>query len=158
VLLSAKNLLRGTFGRALTAIRDSETAAETMGVNLGWYKALAFTLSAVYTGLAGSLYAHLILFISVDNFTLLHSISFIVMIVVGGLGSITGAVMGAVFITILPEIIAFSKDWLPAAIRNAAGLQAAVYGITLMLFVILQPKVFTAFGLGVKIWWRTFPL
>ena len=158
VLLSAKNLLRGTFGRALTAIRDSETAAETMGVNLGWYKALAFTLSAVYTGLAGSLYAHLILFISVDNFTLLHSISFIVMIVVGGLGSITGAVMGAVFITILPEIIAFSKDWLPAAIRNAAGLQAAVYGITLMLFVILQPKGFYGLWIRVKTWWRTFPL
>ena len=112
----------------------------------------------MYTGLAGSLYAHLILFISVDNFTLLHSISFIVMIVVGGLGSITGAVMGAVFITILPEIIAFSKDWLPAAIRNAAGLQAAVYGITLMLFVILQPKGFYGLWIRVKIWWRTFPL
>jgi branched-chain amino acid transport system permease protein len=158
VLFSAKNLLRGPFGRALSAIRDSETAAETMGVNLGWYKALAFSLSATYTGLAGSLYAHLVLFISTDNFTLLHSISFIVMIVVGGLGSIAGAVMGASFITILPEIIAFSKDWLPAAVRNAAGLQAAVYGIILMLFVILQPSGFFGFWLRVKIWLKTFPL
>jgi len=158
VIFSAKNLLRGPFGRALAAIRDSETAAETMGVNLGWYKTLAFTLSAFYTGLAGSLYAHLILFISTDNFTLLHSISYIVMIVVGGLGSLSGAVMGASFITLLPEMIAFSKDWLPAAIGNAAGLQAAVYGIVLMVFVILQPTGFYGLWIRAKIWWKTFPL
>ncbi len=158
LLFGAKNMLRGSFGRTLTAIRDSETAAETMGINLGWYKALAFTLSALYTGLAGSLYAHFILFISIDNFTLLNSISYIVMIVVGGLGSLTGSVMGAVFITILPEIITFTKDYLPAAVKTASSLQAAAYGITLMLFIILQPTGF--FGLWVKIrnWWRVFPL
>jgi branched-chain amino acid transport system permease protein len=158
LLFVAKNMLRGSFGRTLTAIRDSETAAETMGINLGWYKALAFTLSALYAGLAGSLYAHFILFISIDNFTLLNSISYIVMIVVGGLGSLTGSVMGAVFITILPEIITFTKDYLPAAVKTVSSLQAAAYGITLMLFIILQPTGF--YGLWVKIrnWWRMFPL
>ena len=158
LLFLAKNLARGAFGRTLTAIRDSETAAETMGVNLGWYKTLAFSLSAVYAGLAGSLYAHLILFISVDNFTLLHSISFIVMIVVGGLGSIMGSIMGAAFITLLPEIITFAKDYLPEAIRNAPGLQAAVYGIILMVFVIFRPTGFFGMWIKIKVWWRTFPL
>jgi branched-chain amino acid transport system permease protein len=158
LLFAAKNMLRGSFGRTLMAIRDSETAAETMGINLGWYKALAFTLSALYTGLAGSLYAHFILFISIDNFTLLNSISYIVMIVVGGLGSITGSVIGAIFITVLPEIISLTKDYLPAAVKTASSLQAAVYGIILMLFIIYQPTGF--YGLWVKIrnWWRMFPL
>lgn len=158
LIFVAKNMLRGSFGRTLMAIRDSETAAETMGIKLGWYKTLAFTLSALYTGLAGSLYAHFILFISIDNFTLLNSISYIVMIVVGGLGSLTGSIMGAVFITILPEIITFTKDYLPAAVKTASSLQAAVYGITLMLFIIFQPTGF--YGLWVKLrnWWRIFPL
>lgn len=158
LLFAAKNMLRSNFGRTLMAIRDSETAAETMGINLGWYKAISFTLSAVYAGLAGSLYAHFILFISVDNFTLLHSISYIVMIVVGGIGSITGSVIGAVFITILPEIITFMKDYLPAAKKIASSLQAAVYGIVLMLFVIYRPTGFYGLWIKIKIWWRTFPL
>lgn len=158
LLFVAKNIVRGSFGRTLMAIRDSETAAETMGINLGWYKAMAFTLSAIYAGLAGSLYAHFILFVSVDNFTLLHSIGFIVMVVVGGLGSISGSVMGAIFITILPEIISFTKDYLPAAVKTASSLQAAVYGIILMLFVIYQPAGFYGFWVKIRNWWRTFPL
>ncbi len=158
LLFVAKNMVRGSFGRTLMAIRDSETAAETMGINLGWYKAMAFTVSAIYAGLAGSLYAHFILFVSVDNFTLLHSIGFIVMVVVGGLGSITGSVMGAIFITVLPEIISFTKDYLPAAVKTTSSLQAAVYGIILMLFVIYQPTGFYGFWVKIRNWWRTFPL
>ncbi|MDI6761830.1 MAG: branched-chain amino acid ABC transporter permease [Thermodesulfobacteriota bacterium] len=158
LLFMAKNMVRSSFGRTLMAIRDSETAAETMGINLGWYKAMAFTVSAIYAGLAGSLYAHFILFISVDNFTLFHSIGFIVMVVVGGLGSITGSVMGAIFITVLPEIISFTKDYLPAAVKTGYSLQAAVYGITLMLFVIYRPIGFYGFWVKIRNWWRTFPL
>ena len=158
LLFAAKNLLRGGFGRTLMAIRDSETAAETMGINLGRSKTLAFTLSALYAGLAGSLYAHFILFISIDNFTLLDSIRYIVMIAVGGLGSLTGSVMGAVFITILPEIITFAKDYLPAAVRTASSLQAAVYGIILMLFIIYQPTGFYGLWIKIRNWWRLFPL
>ena len=158
LLFGAKNMLRGGFGRTLMAIRDSETAAETMGINLGWYKAMSFTISSIYAGLAGSLYAHFILFISVDNFTLLHSISYIVMIVVGGIGSLTGSVFGAVFITVLPEIITFMKDYLPAAVRTAASLQAAVYGIILMLFIVYQSSGFYGLWIRLKVWWKTFPL
>lgn len=158
LLFIAKNMLRGGFGRTLTAIRDSETAAEAMGVNLGWNKTLAFTLSALYAGIAGSLYAHFILFISIDNFTLLDSIRYVVMIVVGGLGSLTGSIMGAVFITLLPEIITFAKDYMPEAVKTAASLQAAVYGIILMLFIIYQPTGFYGLWMRIRNWWRTFPL
>ncbi len=158
VLYSTKNLLRGNFGRALMAVRDSETAAEVIGIHPAKYKTISFSLSALYTGMAGALYAHFILFISPDNFTLFHSIAFIVMVVVGGMGSISGSVMGAVFMTILPEAITFGKDYLPFALRNAAGLQAAVYGIILILFVIFEPRGFYGRWVKIRTWWRSFPL
>lgn len=158
VLFSTKNLLRASFGRALMAIRDSETAAEVIGIHPARCKTISFSLSALYTGMGGALYAHFILFISPDNFTLFHSIAFIVMIVVGGMGSVLGSVMGAVFMTILPEAITFGKDYLPLALRNAAGLQAAVYGIILILFVVFEPRGFYGRWVKMKMWWRTFPL
>ncbi|MBT4268566.1 MAG: branched-chain amino acid ABC transporter permease [Deltaproteobacteria bacterium] len=157
-MLCAKNILRGGFGRTLMAIRDSETAAESMGINLGWYKALSFTISSAYAGLAGVLYAHFLLFISVDNFTLLHSISYIVMIVVGGIGTLIGSVMGATFITVLPEIITFAKDYLPEMLKDASSLQAAIYGIILMVFVIYQPTGLFGLWMRIKVWWAKFPL
>lgn len=158
VTFVTKNLLRSDIGRALAAIRDSETAAETIGIHLAWYKTLAFAISAAYAGLAGSLFAHFIMYISPDNFTLFHSIAFIVMIVVGGLGSVSGSIMGAAFITLLPEAITLAKDYLPSAIGHAPGLQAAVYGIILILFVILEPRGFYGRWMRIKLWWRTFPL
>jgi branched-chain amino acid transport system permease protein len=156
-ILVLKNLLRTSSGRAFLAIRDSETAAESMGINLAVYKTAAFCISAFYTGVAGALFAHFMRFIGPDNFTILESISFLVMILVGGLGSVHGSVFGALFITFLPEGISLSKDYLPPFIGQQAGLQAAVYGLVLLLFIRFEPLGLYGRWLKIKFYFENFP-
>jgi branched-chain amino acid transport system permease protein len=156
-ILVLKNLLRTGSGRAFLAIRDSETAAESVGINLAVYKTAAFCISAFYTGIAGALFAHFMRFIGPENFTIMDSISFLVMILVGGLGSVHGSVFGAVFITFLPEGISLSKDYLPAFIGQQAGLQAAVYGLILLLFIRFEPLGLYGRWLKIKFYFENFP-
>ncbi len=101
-VLAAVNILRSPTGRAMIAIRDSETAAQTMGVNLAKYKTTAFAISALFTGLAGSLFAHKLTFISPEIYSIMFSIELLVMIIIGGLGSLHGAIFGAVFVVFAP--------------------------------------------------------
>ncbi len=156
-ILVLKNLLRTGSGRAFLAIRDSETAAESMGINLAVYKTAAFCISAFYTGIAGALFAHFMRFIGPENFTIMDSISFLVIILVGGLGSVHGSVFGAVFITFLPEGISLSKDYLPTFIGQQAGLQAAVYGLILLLFIRFEPLGLYGRWLKIKFYFENFP-
>ena len=93
------------------AIRDSELAAQSMGVNLTFYKTLAFGYSAAIMGIAGALFAHKIGFLAPDIFTALLSIQFLLMVVVGGLGSLHGAIFGAMFIALLPVLISSVRDF-----------------------------------------------
>ena len=158
MIVLLKNILRSPTGRAFVAIRSSEVAAESMGVNLAVYKTAAFCISAFYTGLAGSLFAHHMLFIGPENFDFMVSISFLVMIVVGGLGSVHGAVFGAAFITVLPELISLSKAYLPAVIAEQAGLRAAVYGLVLVLFIRFEPLGIYGRWLKVKFYFEHFPI
>jgi len=125
----AANLFRTGAGRALVALRDSEVAAQSVGISLRRYKLLAFTLSAFYTGLAGGLYTLAVGFVSPDSFTLLTSIQFLAMIVVGGLGSVFGSILGAVVITLLPNYA--------SEISKAAPW--AIYGAVLIVFMIFLP-------------------
>src|SRR5262247_1417208 len=115
------NLLRSPTGRAWVAIRDSEIAAQSMGVNLGAYKTLAFAYSAGLMGVAGALFAHKIGFLAPDIFSVLFSIQFLLMVVVGGLGSLHGAVFGAIFVALLPPIIAILRDSIPAMLADVAS-------------------------------------
>ena len=158
MILLLKNILRSPTGRAFVAIRSSEVAAESMGVNLAIYKTAAFCISAFYTGAAGSLFGHHMLFIGPENFDFLISISFLVMIVVGGLGSVHGAVFGAIFITTLPELIALSKGYLPPFIGEQAGLRAAVYGLILLLFIRFEPLGIYGRWLKIKFYFEHFPI
>lgn len=157
MLLLMKNILRTPTGRALCAVRDSEIAAESMGVNLAVYKTAAFAISAFYAGIAGSLFAHHMLFIGPENFDVTVSISFLIMIIIGGMGSVHGSIFGAIFVTLLPELIAIGKDWLPPAIGQQAGLQGTVYGILLVLFVLFEPLGLYGRWLKVKFFLETFP-
>jgi len=157
LLWGAKNITRSSLGRAFIAIRDSEIAAETMGVNLALYKTIAFIISAFYTGIAGSLFAHFIKYISPSNFTLLDSIGFIVMILVGGAGTLLGSVYGAIFITFLPEGIRILKDLFPFFVVET-GLQGLVYGLILLLFILFEPTGIYGRWLKIKRYWKTFPL
>src|SRR5512139_3734046 len=137
--LAVLNLLRSPTGRAFVAIRDSEVSAQSMGIHLARYKSLSFAISAALAGIGGALYAHNLSFISPDQFNILQSIDLLLMVVIGGLGSVHGAFLGAIFLITMPQLIAGVKDFLPAAIGQAPGLQGLVYGLVLIAFVLFEP-------------------
>ena len=146
-LLAALNLLRGPAGRAMIGVRDSEVSAQSMGISLARTKTLAFSLSAGFTGLAGGLFAHKLGYLAPDAFTLLLSIQLLLMVVVGGLGSMHGVVYGALFLGLLPQGIALLRDHLPPAIAEVPGLEPGIFGLILVLFLIYEP-------LGIHGRWR----
>jgi branched-chain amino acid transport system permease protein len=131
--LFAARIVDSHTGRAFVAIRDSELAAQAMGVNLTRYKTTAFALSAFYAGIAGSLYAHLIRFLAPESFTLFLSIEFLTMIVVGGLGSIRGALFGTLIVIGLQELL----NRLPMVREN--NLFIVVFGALLILTIMFLP-------------------
>jgi len=158
ITLGVINLLRAATGRAFIAIRDSEISAQSMGIHLARYKTLSFALSAAIVGVAGALYAHQLSFISPEQFGILQSIDLLLLVVVGGLGSIHGAWFGAVFLITVPQLIALVKDYLPAAIGQATGLQALVFGLVLMGFVLFEPTGLYGRWLKMRTWLELFPL
>jgi branched-chain amino acid transport system permease protein len=125
---AAYQLARGRTGRALTMLRQSETAAACTGIQVARYKIVAFAVSAFYTAVAGGLYANLVRYINPESFNVNMSIMFLAMIVIGGMGSVGGALLGAAFYVIVPEALRGFKD--------APGL---IFGLSLMLVVILLP-------------------
>jgi len=151
------NLLRSSTGRAFVAIRDSEISAQSMGIHLARYKTLSFAISAALAGVGGALYAHKIMFLSPEQFNLLQSIDLLLMIVIGGLGSIHGAFLGAIFIIVMPQLISISKDFLPAVIGEATGLKAVVYGLVLITIVLFEPMGLYGRWLKVRTWFQLFP-
>ena len=145
--LAARNLLRGRPGRALGALRDSETAASVMGVHPARYRAAAFTVSSMYAGAAGALLALAFQRIVPDYFDLALSMSFLAMVVIGGLGSVTGAAAGAVFVTVLPQLLDHYADTVPLVVApgsTASGLASSdaasfLYGAALVLTLLFSP-------------------
>jgi branched-chain amino acid transport system permease protein len=148
MLVLARNLVRGRTGRAFLAIRENERAAEAMGVNLARYKTIAFAISALYPGLAGALGAFLVGFLDPQEFSFFLSIQFITIIILGGLASLLGSVLGAGFLIILPELLAGLDVW-----------QALVYGVIMVLTILFMPfglsgtirrYAYRWFGIGVE--------
>ena len=158
VILAAINILRSPTGRAMIAVRDSEIAAQSMGVHLTKYKTVAFGISAAFTGIAGALYAHKLMFINPESFTILLSIEFLLLVVVGGLGSIHGAVFGAIFIIVLPQAIVLLKDVLPSAVAEQTGLQAGIFGLVIILFMLFEPLGLYGRWVKIKLYFSMFPL
>lgn len=174
------NLLRSPTGRAWVAIRDSEIAAQSMGVNLAVYKTIAFAYSAGLMGLAGALFAHKVGFLAPDIFTVLLSIQFLLMVVVGGIGSLHGAFFGAVFVAMLPVLISEARDAVPAAASRIAGvlgrgaeetvylaldrfvkqpgLEPGIFGLILVLFILFEPLGIYGRWRKVQLFFSTFPL
>lgn len=141
----AKNLARSNIGRAFVAIRDNDLAAEAMGISLARYKLLAFFIGCFYAGIAGSLWAHYTRVISPDDFTLLKSIWFVGMLIVGGLGSTTGAILGVIFIQVLDELVVIFGPTLASLFPAiGAGISAAlalmVFALVVILFLVFEPR------------------
>ncbi|VTU24877.1 leucine/isoleucine/valine transporter permease subunit [Variovorax sp. PBL-H6] len=157
VTLCVLNLLRGSTGRAFIAMRDSEVSAQSMGIHLARYKTLAFSLSAGIVGLAGALYAHKLRFVSPEQFGISQSIDLLLLVVVGGLGSVHGAFLGAIFLITMPQLISIAKDFLPSAIAQATGLQALVFGAVLMGFVMFEPQGLYGRWVKVRTYFEMFP-
>ena len=158
VFLAVINLLRSPTGRSFIAVRDSEISAQALGVSLLRTKTLAFALSAGLTGLAGALYAHRIGFLFPDAFTIMTSIMLLMLVVVGGLGSLHGVVFGAFFITIVPQIIAIVRDWLPAELAQRGGLEPLIFGGVLILFLMFEPLGFYGRWVKIRLFFSQFPL
>ena len=182
VIIAALNLLRSPTGRAFVAIRDSETAAKSMGIDIAAYKVRLFGISAAITGLAGCLYAHKLSFISPEMFTLLLSIEFIIVIIIGGVFSLHGAILGAIFIVMIDPFLTLLKDDLPgyigglvqlfgadvpsvtriqdkaASIASAPGLKGAIYGLIILGFILFEPTGLYGRWLKVKLYFQTFPM
>lgn len=157
-LVAALNWLRSPTGRAMVAVRDSETSAESMGIHLAFTKSLAFAISAGFTGLAGGLFAHKIGYLAPDAFTLLMSIQLLLMVVVGGLGSMHGVIFGAMFIGLLPQGIAIFRDAVPPAVGQIPGLEPGIFGLILILFLIYEPLGLYGRWRKIRLYFEQFPL
>ncbi len=141
-LLLCLNLLRARTGRAWRAIRTHETVAEALGIGIAGYKLLAFVLSSAITAVAGALFAYYRGFVSVEAFSLFLTIQYVAMVIIGGMGSLLGALLGAAFVTVFPYIIEAGLLALPGAQRYAGVLFAvnyAAFGLVMILFLMLEP-------------------
>lgn len=158
VLWVSFNILRSPLGRAMVAIRDSEVSAQSMGINLALYKTVSFAISAGMTGLAGALFAHYVRFLAPDAFDILLSIQFLTIVFVGGLGSIRGAILGALFVRLLPQAIAIVRDDLPFGIGRMPGLEPSLFGLILVLVILFEPGGMNGRWIKLKQWFQEFPL
>ena len=140
-LLLSLNIVHSRVGRALRSIHGSEVAASAMGVNTARYKVQVFVLSAVYASVAGSLYAHFITFISPGSFDLTFSVLLVTMVVIGGMSSVWGALMGTVLLGLLPEVLRGFKDY-----------DILIYGAILLLMMMFMPE--GLFGLTQRVFLR----
>jgi branched-chain amino acid transport system permease protein len=156
-----KNLFRTKVGRAFIAIRDRDVAASVMGVSLYRYKLLAFVISSFYAGVAGGLMAHHSRILFPDAFSLLVSIDYLAMIIIGGMGSILGSIFGAVFMTLLPEVLKLSATSLTGVYPQAFGLIASardiVFGLAVIFFLMYEPQGLARIWQRVKSYWTLWP-
>ena len=127
-IYTTRNFIGSSIGRSCLAIRENEIAAEAAGIDCRKYKVTAFVYAAFLAGVAGVLYAHLIMFIAPDNFASAKSTDFIVYLYAGGVGTISGSILGALFLTLLPEMLRFLSDW-----------RLVIYSILLLYIIIWRP-------------------
>jgi len=155
------NLFRTKVGRAFIAIRDQDIAATVMGVNVFRYKLLAFATSSFFVGLSGALLAQYRGIVNYERFTIDTSIFYLAVVIIGGLGSISGSIYGAIFMTLLPAVLtnigrALSGP-LPALANILPFLQQAVFGLTIILFLVFEPEGIAKIWRNIKDYFRLWP-
>jgi branched-chain amino acid transport system permease protein len=162
VVLAYRNILRSPLGRAFAAVRDSEVSAQAMGVNVARTKATAFGISTAITGLAGALMGHYATIFNNETFNLIISITLLLMIVIGGLGTIHGAFFGAIVVTLLPQAIAMSRDFISNMFLGGGsiaipGLESAVFGAILIFFILFEPMGIYGRWVKIRTYFALFP-
>lgn len=161
----ARNITRSKVGRAFSAVRDRDVAAAVIGVGLTRHKVLAFTLSSFYAGVAGALYYAILGVFEPNTFGLLLSIQYLAMVLIGGIATISGSIMGALFVALLGRISAEIAHLLPFISESASGgglltvfqLESILYGVLIIVFLIFEPR--GLFGIWVRIrnYWKGWP-
>jgi branched-chain amino acid transport system permease protein len=161
MFLLGANLLRTRDGRAFVAVRDHYLSAEIMGINLNKYRILSFGISSFYAGIGGALFGHYLGFVSAEGFTILLSIQFLGMIIIGGLGSVMGAMLGTIFMVLLPEVMEFGVHLVGS--NSTALTQALAYikemaiGLAIILFLIFEPDGLSHRWKMIKNYWKLYP-
>ena len=160
--LAAANIVRTRVGRAFIAIRDNDLAAEVMGINIWAYKLLAFFIGCVFAGVAGSLQAHYYGWASIEIFPFLDSIWYLGMLIVGGMGSISGAILGAVSLRLLDYLVTIAAPMLAAAFpaiapQAAASLSLIMRGLVIIVFLIFEPRGLAHLWERIKAYFRLWP-
>lgn len=151
----ARNLMRSRVGRSFAAVRDRDLAAEVMGVNLPRTKTLAFAISSAYAGLAGALLSMLIGRIAPEQWNLFLSVDLLAIVVIGGIATISGTILGAVFVVLLPRLLEVLTAYIPwisvssGGLLNVFQLQTIIFGLLIVLFITLEPR--GLFGLWIRI-------
>ncbi len=157
----AANLMRTRTGRAFMAVRDHYISAEIMGINLFKYRILSFAVSSFYAGVAGALYGHSLRFVSSEQFNIGVSITYLAMIIIGGLGSILGSIYGAVFMMLLPKLLTVVTTKLganfPGIAEVAIALEQGVFGAIIILFLIFEPDGLAHRWKMIKAYWKLYP-
>lgn len=164
VLLLAKNLVRTRPGRAMQAVRDRDVAAEVIGVSLARYKVGAFVVSSALAALCGALFGAYQQFVQPDSFNLFLSIQFIVMIIVGGVGTLFGSVLGAVFVGAVPQLVSKYSSSIPFIDQTGGGdglsvfqVNQAIFGALIVFFLVVEPRGLAAVWLRMKAYFRAWP-
>lgn len=159
--LCAKNIVRSKIGRCFTAIRDRDIAAEALGIPLAKYKIMAFGLSSFYAGIAGCLTAHYQKWIVPGSFDLSLTIAYIAMVVLGGLGTILGSILGAILITGIPHGIVYAVDALKGSYPALSGLivhfKLGIFGLIVVLALLFEPQGLAGIYGRTKLYWKTWP-
>ena len=146
MLWLAINLMRTKYGRAFVAIRDNDRAAEGMGIPIFPYKLLAFAISSFYAGVAGAIWAYYTISITTEPFNLGLSVEYIAMVIIGGMGNMSGAIFGAIFITGLNELLRWAIDLMmnmgmvTQTGLNLAPLREFIFGLAIVLFILFEPR------------------
>lgn len=160
VLVAVANLRRSDLGRSFLAVRQGEVAAEALGINVAFVKITAFALSGALGGLAGALFAYYYRSVSIENFDLLLSVTFLAMVIIGGLGSIQGAVYGAIFVTATPHVVGWLLEVLELSGTLGTRLRAielGVFALTMMAFLLFEPEGLAGVWQRVKSYFTRWP-
>jgi branched-chain amino acid transport system permease protein len=160
VLLLNLNWLRSAYGRAWMAIRHRDIAAEALGINVALYKLLAFSASTSLTCVAGALWAYHTAFVSVEAFDFDTLIQYLAMVIIGGLGSVLGACLGAFFVVVLPHVISVVAAKIPV-LQGLGGqtfdLQVGAFGVVMLLFLIFEPRGLAGIWARVRFYFQLWP-
>lgn len=156
-IVFAANLFRTRAGRAFVAIRDQDIAASVVGVDVFRYKILAFAVSSFYVGAAGALGAHHDLIVSPEHFNLAVSIEYLGMVIIGGLGTVSGSLYGAAFIRLLPIALGSVARSLPDVTLNLTLLKEVAFGAAIVAFLIVEPRGLAKIWRDVKDYFRLWP-